>query len=301
MRFFILSLCLLFLSLSTATAQDTDSHVFVTPGSNFNNNASNIARALQEHSFQKATRYEPNIIHLTLVKPDTMQGNEFAIIMHAPQIVTGCFDFTPLEYKTKMVNNHYLSVNVKSFRREAQSHGKCDTRNQTISNQLVLDADDLRSRGIKQIRFSNKRAIDHFDINFDQGNMILRPQSMVAFKPTQLTGVDKDHVIFNLGGHKNIVALHVPMARDGEDVTNAVRQLAYSHSLLPAFDQAGLEKHPNVYYFKDDQNMILEGLKQGSYIEFGQISVLRPYATQDGLAKTPQELKVFATHAQTKL
>lgn len=306
MRLFLLLIALTFLS-PPAVAQQDESQIFVTPGARYTNNGEIVRQLKKEQSFAKIKKTEPDTINLSFVHHSYMEPRQFGIMMSVPNAMIGCFKFSPLEYEASFIDRNYMDIKVDSFRRklvkDVNVAADCNTRNQTISALVVVSADDLERRGIQKIRFNNGKHIDYFKVSITGQSITFEPESMVAFKPTNLTGINKDRVVHYFNGAETIVALHVPMAEKQDDVTNALRKLAYQSSLVPLFESDALDTSgkSNIFYFTDPNHSLLEGLNPDGYLELGEISVGQSYLNENGTVRTGKKLKVFATRPETKL
>lgn len=301
-------LFILIVSAGYADAQESDAgQVFLPPGTALNNNAAIINQTLKQQSLQKEERIEPSIVQVSLVHYNYMEPTQLGILLSVPNNVTGCFDFSPLEYEASFVEKYYFDVKVKSYKRKpllnANTGHNCAKGNKAISALIVLDQKQLQQKEIRQIRFHHKNFTDTYLVDMGSQSIRLTPESAVIFKPMGLTGPQKDHIMHHFQGGETIVALHVPMATQQDNVAQAVRNLAYQQSLQPVFEKDGLEPDTNntVFYFVDPNNIVLKGINDDGYTEFGEIQIPAPYLGENGLTQKAKTLKVFVTHAHTKL
>jgi hypothetical protein len=168
---------------------------------------------------------------------------------------------------------------------------------------MVLDKKDLIKRGTQEIRFSTEVATDTYKIILDDAHLELIPESMVVFKGQNLAGPLKDRLIHSFAADK-MVALHVPMANPGEDLSEAVTTFARHRALSPATPDQPAAWGGNgmaTYYFFDDNGHIIEQIGESGYSELGKISVMRPFDGPDGRTETPVDLSVFVTRPGTQL
>ena len=307
MRYFIL-VTLFFLTFSApALAQDKlENQVFIPPGSdNTISNAAQISRFLKEQSLEKAEKIEVNTAEVSLVHYHYMEPDQFGIMLKVPNTVSGCFEISPMEYEVKFVNEIYMDVEIKAFRRKPIKTKNvaydCNQGTQVISGLIVLSATDLQKRGVKEIRFSNGNLRDVYKIVYNEDSLQLFPESMVAFK-AKLVGPEKDKIVHYFSG-KTLVALHVPMAIESDNVAQRVRDLAYKNALTPVFEQEGLDTSgaDNVFYFMDPHGRALDLLNDDGYAEFGIVQVVRPYTGPQGKTGVAVPLQVFVTRPGTTL
>jgi hypothetical protein len=201
-----------------------------------------------------------------------------------------------------------MEVNVKHFRRNVSTtrnpHFDCDTKSKVISGMIVLDAKELKRRGVKQIRFNNGEARDSYDVSIMQNAVRLTPNSMIAFKANQgqLKGIDSNYMQYDYADN-SIIKLQVPMAKSHDDVAQAVRNLAYESALEPIFDHETIDitAEPNVFYFRDNHGRVVEQIGREGYMEFGTVNVKRPYDGPHGRMALPVPLKVFLTRSNVTL
>lgn len=293
-----------------AHAQEQDSQIFVTPGSQFQNNAATISKILKKRSLAQSKKIDITNVEVSLVHYHYMEPDQFGILMKLANSVSGCFDLSPMEYEASFIDDNYMDIKVKGFRRtivETQNVAyDCDQKSQVVSGLIVVSAKDLEERKIKQIRFSNGTTRDRYDVTILPDSIHLIPDSMVAFKAVGLAGPDNNKLIHYFKD-KKIVALHVPMARSGEDIAQSVRNLAYKNALTPIFEQDGLDTSTenggenNVFYFRDPNGKTLERIGDDGYSDFGSVQVLRPYDGPQGRTGLPVPLKVFVTRPGTTL
>lgn len=307
---------LLVLFIFTAFAPDTlayddkndkiESQIFVTPGSTYEATASNKIRALKEASLPPSKKIEVNNVTVSLVHYHYMEPDQFGLLLKVPNVTNGCFEVSPLEYEVSFVADTYMDVKIKNFRRKLQKTQNvqfdCKQRNQAVTGLIVLNAKDLKKRGVKEIRFDNGEIRDVYNISYKEDSIVLKPESMVAFKATGLSGPDENRLTYFYSA-ENLVALHVPMALETDDVRMKVNQLAYKNSLMPVFEQEGLDTDGtnHVYYFMDPRGKTISMLNEDGYMELGAIRIPRPLIGQGGQSFIPISLKVFATRPETTL
>ena len=283
-----------------------ESNVFLPPGTDYENKAAILNRILKEESFEKNNKIEVNKVYMSLVHYNYMEPDQFGILMKTPNSETGCFEITPIEYEASFIDNNYMDIKIKDYRRTKVKTQDvtfdCDQKSKVVTGLVVVSASELQKRGIRQIRFSNGEFRDHYDVIFLPDSIRLKPQSMIGFKAEELVGPNKDYMVYYFSD-KALVAVHVPMAQDGEDISQKVRNLAYRSALQPVFEQEGLETsgEGNVFYFMDPTGQSLNNLNEDGYVELGSIQVLRPYVGTKGREGIPISLKVFLTRPGTTL
>jgi cytochrome c1 len=305
-RLLFLTATLLLTSLPALAQSKPESQIFMPPGTNYENRGAKTIQILREQSLQKEKKFPINTVEVSLVHYHYMEPDQFGIMVKVPRTVTGCFDLSPMEYELKFVNNMYMDIDVKEFRRTPVKTQDvtfdCDQKSKAVSGLIVLSAKDLQTRGINQIRFGNGNVRDNYNIEFTPESIHLTPESMVAFKAQNLTGVDKDKMVYYFASN-TIVSLQVPMAEESDDVAQAVRDIAYKSALTPIFESPSLDTtgKDHIYYFNDPHGKILAMLETEDYAEFGTINAARPYDGPEGRQTIPVPLKVFVSRPGTKL
>ena len=281
-----------------------ENHIHIPKGINWQNNAGAIARhikrASKAASGKKSNKQEIKKVDISIIHPNYLEPQQFGLLMKLANSQTGCFDYSPIEFDSSFIEGHFMDIKLNGYRKnliETQNpHYDCKQTEKVVSNMIVLDANELRAKGVRQIRFNNGQSRDAYDVTFTDNSVRLTPESMIAFKAKGLVGPD-----FNYMEHvytdQTLVSLQVPMALPSDDVKQAVRNLAYKHSLVPIFDKEA----PNKFYFKDENGEILDRLAEQSYTELGTVQILRPYINREGRGGTPINLKVFLTKPNVSL
>lgn len=296
----------MFSGTSGAFAQEKETQVYA-PGSTFKNEGADVIRALQRRSLSDNGFIKPSVVELSLVHYDFMDPeDQFGVLMTVPDVVSGCWDITPLEYEATFIDPYYFDVKVKDYQRrkiETQDvQFECPAGNKMSSALIVLSKKDLQKREIRQIRFSNGSIADYYDIMASDKSISLIPKSMVVFKAKELTGAKKDRMTlgFNNSGQ---VALHVPMARKGENIKEQLVKFAQMRALTPVEGAQGAYSESGGFtgYFNDDDGHILGTIGEEGYAELGKITVGRPYDGPKGRVLTPVPLQVYVTRPGTKL
>ncbi len=227
--------------------------------------------------------------------------------MSLPDVVSGCFTFSPLEYEAKFVDPYFLDIKVKKYRKIEPpvnpDKRKCDVQNKTSSAMMVLDKNDLQSRGTKQIRFSTEGGRDVYGVLLDDTSLALIPETMSVFKGANLGGDLKDRLVYHFSG-ATTVALQIPMADAGEHITDEIMAFATAHALTPSQNNVTMSLSDNdkaTYHFEDASGRFTGMIGADGYGEIGTISVMRPYDGPHGRTETPVELRVFVTRPGTEL
>lgn len=293
-----------------AMAQDEDLPEVQTYDPTFSgvpNEAADYIRSLQRQSMADKGFIKPQVVQVALVHYPYMTDDQFGIQMSVPDMISGCYKLTPLEYEANFVDPYFLDIKVKKYRRIAPEgipgHTKCEKQNKMSTALMVLDKKDLMKRGTQEIRFSTEVATDKYKIIMDDAHLELKPESMVVFKGQNLAGPLKDRLIHSFASDK-MVALHVPMAQPGEDITQAVVDFARHRALVPTDIQHPAAWGGNglaTYYFYDDNGHIIDQIGEDGYAELGKIEVDRPYDGPEGRTVAPVGLSVFVTRPGTQL
>lgn len=286
------------------TESQTYDPTFMTNGPQ---GAAKEAVAAQERKAAEQGFISPASVQVSLVRESYMEDNQFGLRMSLPDVVSGCFSYSPLEYEANFVDPYFLDIKVKKYRKiEASGNPdtrKCDPQNKTSSAMMVLDKDDLKSRGVKEIRFSSDAGRDVYKVSLQDDILELIPESMTVFKAYPLSGELKDRLVHDFG-NASTIALQVPMVNAGEDITEQVMSFATAHALTPVEKNVTMSLSDNnkpTYYFKDSDGRFAAMIGADGYGEIGTITVMRPYDGPDGRTQTPVELRVFVTRPGTEL
>jgi len=309
----IFALCALSLTAvhgGTARAAEEDLPELMTYDPTYTgvrNEAADEIRTMQSKSLADKGFIKPNVVHVAVVHHTYMDDDQFGIQMAIPDMISGCYTLTPLEYETKFTEPHFLDVKVKKYRRIAPEGSaatrKCDTQNKMSTALMVLSKKDLQKRGTQEIRFTTEVAGDNYRVVLDDNHLELIPRSMMIFKAQNMAGPLKDRIIYSFASDK-MVALQIPMAKPGEDLSSQITSFAYTRALVPTTPNAPATWGGNgmaTYYFYDQSGMTVSKITDVGYAEIGKISVERPYDGANGRTTTPVELSVFVTRPGTQL
>lgn len=306
-KWIIFALCLLALPLpSPAHAQDED----ISESMTYDHTGSATANSEQMRNMQKRSMGDrgyiyPDKVEVSITHQSYMEDNQFGLQMSVPDLVSGCFKFSPLEYEANFVDPYFLDIKIKRYRRTApegvEAQKQCDSGNKMATALMVLDKEDLIKRGTKEIRFSTTNASDTYKIIIDDAHVELIAKSMMAFR-VKNTGGEKDRLSYSFSSDKT-VALYVPMARPGEDFTQQIIEFARNRAMTPlaegsvAWGGNGLA----TYYFEDNTGHILAQIGEKGYADVGKISVNRAADGATGRTDIPVSLSVFVTRPGTQL
>ncbi len=312
-RLLTFALCLIALTAAVslpARAQDEDLPESMTYDPTYSgtvNEAAEQIRDAQKRSLSDKGFIRPDVVQVAVVHYPYMNDDQFGIQMAVPDMISGCYTLTPLEYEAKFTEPHFLDIKVKKYRRVAPEGStamlKCDQQNKMSTALMVLSKKDLQDKGTQEIRFSTEVGSDSYKIIMTDNQLELVPRSMMIFKVTNPSGPLKDRIVYSFAGDKTIV-LQVPMAQPGENLTSEVVKFAQFRALTPVDPNAPAAWSGNgmaTYYFVDQNGHIISQIGENGYAEIGTISVNRPYDGPEGRATTPVNLSVFATRPGTQL
>ncbi len=271
------------------------------------NKAAERIHEMKRESLKDKGFISPQAIQISIVHYPFMEQSQYGIQMAVPDLVSGCFTLSPLEYEANFVDPYFLDIKVKKYRRVAPegplAFKKCNSKNQMSTALMVLDKQDLLKRGTEEIRFSGDAGSDTYKILISEDHLELIPESMLVFKAQSLGGPLKDRIIHSFASGK-MITLQVPMAQAGEDLSNEIIAFARTRALTPATPTQPAAWGGNgraMYYFYDDNGHILEKIGENGYAELGKITVNRPYDGPEGRSQIPVELSVFVTRPGTQL
>lgn len=301
------ALTVLLCPISSAMAQDpAESHIFMMPGTDFENHGENVREYLKRKSFETTDRMPVGVIYTSIVHPEFLEPHQFGLLFQKANSETGCFNYTPIQYEASYIEHYYMDINLKYYRRGRTDTQDptfdCDQKSKVVSGMIVLNAKELADKKIRQIRLGNGNVRDPYDVTVTADRVRLTPQSMIAFKAVGLTGPDKRYLEYHFAD-KTLLTLQVPMAQNSEDITDAIHALGKQQSLVPVIERDGLDTsgENKVFYFTDPNGTTLDQMGENGYVEFGAITVTRPYDTAQGRVGTPVTLKVFATKPDVRL
>lgn len=292
-------------------AQEDDlpeSHIFDSGNAGTATEAADTIRDMQRRSLGDKGFIKPAIVNVELTQEPFMSGGQFGLRMSVPEVVNGCFAFTPLEYETSFKENGDLLIKVKHYRRLApqgfNAHELCAGGNKMATALVVLDKKDLEARGTQRIVFSGAgMGSDTYRVALGETHIELIPQSMMMFHAVNLSGPLKDRIIHPLAASR-IVALQVPMAVPGEDLSAEINDFASRNSLKPTSGGNPVSWSGNgyaSYYFYDESGRTIARIGDKGYAELGKIAVSRPYDGAQGRTEAPVGLSVFVTRPGTQL
>lgn len=271
------------------------------------NPAEQVIRDAQRASLAEKGFMTPTAVQVAVVHHPYMEEDQFGIQMAVPDVISGCFTLSPLEYEAQFTPPHYLDIKVKKYRRVAPEGSaatqKCDRNNKMSTALMVLDKKDLLEKGTQEIRFSTEAGTDNYRIVLDDSHLELIPRSMMIFQAQNMTGPLKDRIMYSFTNDK-MIALQIPMARPGEDLSEQILLFAKTRALAPVNPDKPATWSGNgmaTYYFFDDNGHIIEQIGENGYAEIGQIAVNRPYDGPEGRTTTPVPLSVFVTRPGTQL
>ena len=286
----------LFSSFAALSASAQESQTFVPPGSTWENKAEQRIKILNQQSLKQKGGVVPQELQMSIVHYDYMESDQFGILMKTPETVTGCFDISPIGYEATFVGDLYMDINVTSYNvtpiKTQNVQYACNQGYRAATGLIVLSADDLRARRTRQIRFTNGQARDNYNIIMSNDSITLQPESMIVFKA-------KNGNLSYGTNPMQIVALDVPMAKEGDDVAQAVRTLAAQKGLNPITDAQNLPKEikdmPNRFYFLDETGRYSEAMDEKGYLEIGMVPAPRTFVDENGRSQKNVPLKVFVT------
>lgn len=271
------------------------------------NQSAEQIRAAQRASLSDKGFITPSEVQVAIVHYPYMDDDQFGIQMAVPDVISGCFTLTPLEYEAKFTEPHFLDIKVKKYRRVTPEGSaatrKCDNNNKMSTALMVLSKKDLQEKGTQEIRFSTESGTDNYRLILTEDHLELIPRSMMMFKAQNLGGPLKDRILYSFASDK-MIALQVPMAQPGEDLSDAIVMFARTRALTPANPDSPVTWSGNgmaTYYFYDDNGHIIDQIGEDGYAEIGQIAVNRPYDGPEGRTTTPVNLSVFVTRPGTQL
>ncbi len=305
MKFYVLTALLSLMTLAMPAQAQTESQTYDPTHATSEDKATAMRQQLEKTLGDKGY-ITPSEVEISIVHEAYMEPNQFGIQMLVPDMVSGCFKISPLEYESNFLGQT-LDVKVKRYRRtppdNAADGQNCSPQNKMASAIMVFDKDDFKTRDITEIRFATDAGRDSYKVVMTDETLTLIPQSMTAFKSKNLGGELKDRLVYYFSG-ANTIAIHVPMANPGEDINSEILSFATARMLTPVQDGATMslsEDRKATYYFEDESGRFASMIGPEGYAEIGTITVMRPFDGPEGRTETPVELRVFVTKPGTSL
>lgn len=231
----------------------------------------------------------PSIINVSIVHKNYMEPQQFAVFMKVPDAVSGCYDVSMMGFQTSFIEKNYLDIEVKGYKRTPIKTKNiaydCPVGTKVITATIPLDANILKERNIRQIRFKRGNIEDAYDVAMTEGSITFTPRRTTSFKPAGL-------LTHNYSGG-GLVRLQVPMANKGDIYNTTLKNFAYGRALMPS------EK--GQFIFMDKSGETTAKMNENGYVELGTIQVNRPYNGGNGAQMTTVPLKVFASRPDTTL
>lgn len=287
-----------------AQARDMPENQIIDHGTGYVNTTAAIYRAMQQRSQIEKGYQEPQRIDVSLVHEKYMEPGQFGLRLTVPEVMSGCWEVSPLEHEAKFVEPYYLDIRVKRYKRTLTEtrhpQYECPKGNKVATTTVLLNRRDLEEKEIKKIRFKSAVFGDTYEIVYRENSLELVPESMVAFKARNLGGPDKDRLVMDFD-RVGALALHVPLAEYGEDVGSQVRRIAYAYDLIPLDDPPPSRMYRGLgqtFHFADAGSGLPEKIKRRGYYELGMVRVERPYDSPRGRTHIPVDLRVFVTDAR---
>lgn len=291
MRAVYLASVLALISAPCLAQQKPESQI-IDHGTGFVNEAAELDQIRKQQSMALRGQIKPTTVQVILAREPYMEGDQFALKLRVPDVVSGCFSVSPLEYEATYIDPYFLDIKVKHYERRVtpsqQPHLECEAGYKASEAVIPLSITDLTTRGTRQIKLRTDVITELFDVSFDGLTVTMRPQSAVVFKP--------QNTVLDLGV-ATMLRLYVPMAREGEDVRAQLASFAQSNGYAveptPEVKRQGVID--NSLIIRDERGALLSQLPpEGGVLQLGTIDVLRPVRNADGVYNARFPLTVFA-------
>lgn len=273
----------------------------------------NDAAALDQYVKERNMRAQGEIIPDKVVmylerEPYMDDGDQFALKFVVPESVTGCIDYSPIEYEANFVDPYYLNIDIKHYEEIKVSsdapHLDCPRTYRRPEAVIPLSRKDLQARGTKQFKINGKNFRKVLNVAFEDNKVILREQpGLLGVGLIQGREIKIDHYEMDFDDAKRL-ALFVPMSRDGEDLYDQLVNFAGMQGLIvedktligdPAWEGIKSTKPDRSYIIVMDRDgRLTSQFTDKEMREVGQISVLRPVQTPNGVRDANIPLTVFA-------
>lgn len=137
-----------------AAAQEIDSQIS-TAGSTYHNETAEAMKRAQQESMQSKGFIKPTTLNVSLVRYDYMEDDNFGIQMVVPDVVSGCWEFSPIEYEFTFIDPYYFDVKVKHYQRKPieveNINGDCPAGNGQRHYRTEQEADWKNARSGKSV------------------------------------------------------------------------------------------------------------------------------------------------------
>ena len=225
----------------------------------------------------------------------TPHGNSYetaGLRLAVPDVVSGCWDVSPLTVESGPQEPYYFDIRVKDY---TQKEGKCDAKNRRAAAIVPIKKKLLEDGKIKILRLTIGTTTDRYNVTYEDGVMRILPSSQVKFK------ADRELVHnFARSGKKTgaLVALIVPTAPEGSDTTQAIADFAATSGLTPAPERAtsslpqengGTDIH---YYY--DSHHVLASRIGAEFSPVGGTTIPVTYDLRDGRGQESVPAPVYA-------
>lgn len=201
----------------------------------------------------------PESVDVSLVPGRTDPENTVTLRLRTPFAYSGgCWTVGPLEYEKENQGKRMI-VLVKGYRiNPAGRTGRaCNPLSRYAMADVPLRREELQ--GVETMDLKLGTRTDTYAVRLEKDALFLSPETMKFFKPFSKGGAgDSLHQAFVSG---NLLALFVPAAQGGEDLTDQIRDFALARGLVP-YGEPGAEDLPHelygnrVWYFLDSKRAL---------------------------------------------
>ncbi|HRC26105.1 MAG TPA: hypothetical protein PKX87_01600 [Alphaproteobacteria bacterium] len=204
----------------------------------------------------------PQSVDVSLAPGLSDPGNSVALRLRTPLAYSGgCWTVGPLEYE-KSIDGKRMSVLVKGYRVNpaGRSGRACNPLSRYATADVPLTRKELAGVSILYLKLGTRT--DTYGIGLEKNGVTLSPETMVFFKPFEKG--DGGNALRQAFISGRLVALFVPAARAGEDLSDQIEDFARGRGLSP-YGVAGSGDLPpvlygnKVYYFLDPRHVVGAG------------------------------------------
>ena len=151
---FIILMALSPLAFAQHNASD---HIFIKPGTGPISDSIRFLETARTKDNHQPEFITPHSLELSLLHYDFFEEGQFAILMKIEDTMSGCWNFSPLQYEAAFIDNNYLDIKVGHYKRTAiktkNPEYECPAGNQAVSGLIVLNRSDLIEKNIREVRF----------------------------------------------------------------------------------------------------------------------------------------------------
>ncbi|HTK84699.1 MAG TPA: hypothetical protein VL625_06390 [Patescibacteria group bacterium] len=246
---------------------------------------------------------------MVMLRRPELKPSQFVLRLTPRSLGTGCVRVSKIP-STVDFKEGAIEVTLDEFRIDGRGltlapEYNCDLHPKNPTADIVLDRDDLTSKGIKLLKLKTGQVkdgqiTDTFDVDINNERIRLKPDKMMQrtpprFKTYQLSNIRAPltHWFYPEG----TVILYVPGAK-GEDVTSQVVSMAKAQGLEPLSDEWPDFRSPlidqNQWYFVDKKGVVSKSPDINGGTVAGTVQITQIVYGLEKDEKQTKDIPVFA-------